>query len=386
MLLKHNGSNLELYVFKLDNNTFEMIGEINQFTSLIWPDKFNGYSSFELNAPITHENKNLIKEGNVLWCGRDNACIIEIVQSDINDDGQKTYKAKGRTLEMLLTTRIIWGTYRCLDKFSSTAMYEIVNEQCVNPSNSYRKIPFLECADDELFGKKVSFQKTGGEVYDALLNICSDAELGFAILFRPKEKKLIFKVLKGTDRTVGQIVSEGASLVIFSTDLEDIMKSSYYANSQDVKTTAYVVGEGEGADRVSVISGEGMVSGFLRKELYVDARDLQSEVQKSDGTVEALSQDEYNSILNDRGNEKLAECVRVESFEATMRTVGNNQYTYDKDYFKGDKVIIQDTDLGVQVAANITEITENYGQEYELIITYGYSYPTLLQKIKQQIL
>src|SRR5690554_3984403 len=118
MLLK----NIEIYVFKLDNNgVFDAIGEINQFTSLIWPDKFNGYATFELWAPITPENKILIKEGNILWCGGDNAAIIEIIQSSIDANGKKSYKIKGRTLEMYLTTRIIWGTYDCYNKFSSTA-------------------------------------------------------------------------------------------------------------------------------------------------------------------------------------------------------------------------------------------------------------------------
>ena len=178
MLLK----SLDIFVYKLDNDgTFDSIGQINKFTSLIWPDKFNGYATFELNAPVTPENKSLIKKGNILWCGGDNACIIEIIQSEMNEEGQKTYKVKGRTLEALLTTRIIWDTYNCMSKNASTAMYELVNKHCANPSDSYRKIPFLECAEDEKIGKIISFQKTGGEVYDAIESIASDAELGFDI-------------------------------------------------------------------------------------------------------------------------------------------------------------------------------------------------------------
>ena len=63
----------------------------------------------------------------------------------------------------------------------------------------------------------------------------------------------------------------------------------------------------------------------------------------------------------------------------------NIQYKYGIDYNKGDKVIIQDTELGVQVIGKVTEISENYDDEYELIITFGYSYPTLIQKVKRQI-
>lgn len=383
MLLK----SLDIYVYKLDNDgTFVSIGEINKYTSLIWPDKYNGYTSFELNAPVTPENRNLIKEGNIVWCGGDNACIIEIIHSDKNENGQKIYKVKGRTLEMLLTTRIIWGTYNCVNKHSSTAMYEIVDKQCVNPSDSYRKIPFLECAEDEQLGKIISFQKTGGEVYDAVEGIATDAELGFDVLFRPREKKLIFKVIEGVDRTVLPTSGDASNLVIFSTDLEDILSSSYYINDQDVKTLAYVAGEGAGAERVHIISGNAATKGFLRRELYVDARDLQSEVVNDNGSIDKINEDDYRNMLNDRGTEKLAECIVTESFEAKMRIMGNIQYKYGIDYDKGDKVIIQDEELGVQVIGKVTEVSENYDDEYELIVTFGYSYPTLIQKVKRQIL
>lgn len=372
---------VEVHVFKLDNDTFEAIGQVNEFTSLIWPDKFNGYATFELNAPVNEENNALIKEGNIVWCGGDNAAIIELIWSDMNEDGQKVYKAKGRTLEMFLTTRIIWGTYICTNKPSSTAMYEIVNAQCVNPSIQSRKIPFLECAPDDVFGKNVSLQKTGGEVYDAIQNIATDAELGFSVLFKPTERKLVFKVFQGADRT-----ASSSSMVVFSTDLDDILSSSYYMNNQDVKNVAYIAGEDSGSDRVQTFTGDLASSGFLRREIYVDARDLQSEVINEDGTMTTISTEDYNEMLVVRGNEKLSECIIFESFEAKMRVIGDIRYTYGVDYFKGDKVIVRDTDLGVQVFATVSEVTKSFDDRYSLDITFGFSYPTLFQKIKRQVL
>lgn len=381
MLLK----DIEIHVYKLDNDTFDALGQINQFTSLIWPDKFNGYTTFELNAPLTDENKTLIKKGNVIWCGGDNAAVIEIIESKMDENGQKAYKVKGRTLEMLLTTRIIWGTYLGQGKYSSTAMYEIVDSQCVNPAQTNRKIPFLECAEDEQLGRKISFQKTGGEVYDSLINIATESDLGFSILFRPRQKKLIFKVNQGVDRTTMLQSNQGSPLVVFSTELDDILSSSYYTNDQDVKSTAYVAGEGEGSERKYIVSGDNASPGFLRRELYVDARDLQSEVYNEDGSYTTINEEEYRDMLNDRGKEKLAEFTVTESFEAKMRVVGDIQYRYGVDYFKGDKVLVQDVELGIQVVAIISEVSENYDDEYELMITFGYEYPTLIQKIKKRM-
>lgn len=373
---------IQILVFKVDNNTFENIGEVNQYNSLIWSDKFNGYASFELWAPITEENSEYFKKGNILWCGGDNAAVIEIVKSTIDDKGTKTFNVKGRTLEMLLTTRIIWGTYNASNKYASTIMYDIVKQNCINPTNANRKIPYLECAEDKQFGGKISIQKTGGEVYDALTTIASNKDLGFNVLFRPKEKKLIFEVVAGVDRTIEQ---NEVDPVEFSTDLEDILSSSYYTNNQDEKNVAFIQGEGEGASRISQISGNNELEGFNRKELYVDARDIQSEFANEDGTTTTLTPEEYDAALVNRGNDKLAECKTTETFEAQIRVFGDVQYEFGVDYNKGDKVTIRDKQLGVVVSARITEVEEDFDDEYALVLTFGYSYPTLMQKVKQQI-
>lgn len=373
---------IQMLVFKVDDNTFENIGEVNQYDSLIWPDKFNGYASFELWAPITEENSEYFKKGNILWCGGDNAAKVEIVKSTIDDKGNKTFNVKGRTLEVVLTTRIIWGTYNASNKYASTAMYEIVNQNCVNPTNAKRKIPYLECAEDKQFGGKMSVQKTGGDVYDSLTTIAGSKDLGFNVLFRPKEKKLIFEVVAGVDRTIEQNIVDP---VEFSTDLEDILSSSYYTNDQDEKNVAFVQGEGDGASRVSQISGNNELEGFDRKELYVDARDLQSETVNEDGSTTSLTPDEYKAALVNRGDDKLSECEVTETFEAQIRVFGDVQYEFGKDYQKGDKVTVRDRQLNVVVSARITEVEEDFDDEYALVLTFGYSYPTIMQKVKQQI-
>lgn len=373
---------IQILVFEVNDTTFDSIGEVNQYESLIWPDKFNGYASFELWAPITEENSEYFKKGNILWCGGDNAAVVEIVKSEIDENGTKTYNVKGRTLEMLLTTRIIWGTYNAVNKDTSTAMYEIVNQNCVNPSNDNRKIPYLKLAEDLKFGGKITYQKTGGEVYDSLSTIASTYDLGFSVLFRPKTKELIFEVVEGVDRTVEQSVNDP---VEFSTELEDLLSSSYYTNDQDIKNVAFVQGEGSGSSRKSVTSGEANSKGFGRRELYVDARDLQSTSVDENGEEQNLSPAEYTQVLTQRGDDKLSECKTTETFEAQIRVFGDVQYEFGKDYRKGDKVTVRDRQLNVVVSARITEVEEDFDDEYALALTFGYSYPTIMQKVKQQI-
>ena len=132
-------------------------------------------------------------------------------------------------------------------------------------------------------------------------------------------------------------------------------------------------------------SGKNNLTGGDRKELYVDARDLQSNGTDENGHPIELTPNQYKQVLWNRGNDKLSECITTETFEAKIRVIGDVQYQFNKDFFKGDKVTIRDNQLGVMISARITEVEEDFGEEYNLVLTFGYSYPTILQKIKRKL-
>lgn len=374
---------IQITVFQITNTIFEPIGDLSQFTSIILPDAFNGYGNFELWAPIMDDNSELLKKGNILWTGGENAYIIEIVKSTVDNKGEKSYNVKGRSLERFLCDRIIWGGYTKTG-YASTIMYDIVDKNCINPTNSKRKLPWLVNATDLQLGNQISqYQKTGGEVYDALINLATDSDIGFSIIFDPRNKQLIFEVRAGVDRTIDN--TSGNDPVVFSTDLEDILSSSYYSNNEDEKTMCLVQGKDSGSSRKSETVGAVDGTGYNRRELYVDARDLQSEVYNEDGTTTSLTDAQYRATLIQRGKEKLAEHVTTETFDAQIRQFGDIQYEFGVDYVKGDKVTVIDKQLMIQVSARITSVEEDFSDEYALILTFGYSYPTILSKVKRAI-
>lgn len=375
---------IQITVFQVDDTTFEALGDVSQYTSLLWPDAYNGFAQFEMWAPITEDNAALLKKNNIIWCGGENAAVIEIIKATVDDNGEKIYDIKGRTLEKFLTDRMIWGMYT-KSGYASTIMYDMVDKNMINPTNANRKIPYLVNAEDKKVGNYIAqYQKTGGSVYDACYQMAGESDIGFSVVFDPHNKQLVFEVRKGADRT--QDNKEGNDPVVFSTELEDILSSEYYANIQDEKNVALVQGEDTGAARKSVVVGQSEAKGFARKELYVDARDLQSEVFHDDGTSTPLTPAEYNEVLTQRGLEKLSDCEIIETFEAQIRQFGDIQYEFGVDYVKGDKVTVIDEQLGVIVSARITNVEEQYDEEYNLVLTFGYSYPTLLQRVKFSVL
>ena len=197
-------------------------------------------------------------------------------------------------------------------------------------------------------------------VGDNLIALCSPDNLGFRLRLELPNKRMVFKVYKGTDRTINQ--TEVAPC-LFSYIFENMLESEYNLNTQDSRNVALVAGEGEGIERTYTTVGE--VSGKSRKEIFVDARDLQ--------------------VLKQRGSEKLAECRRVESFDGTINTQGNIRYGVD--YFLGDKVTVFDSQLGIQLDAIITEAEHSYSSKGEsLNLTFGFGPLTLTQKLKVRMM
>lgn len=368
---------LQIIVFKVDNETFEQVGLVNQFTSLMWPTSFRGYGQFNLTCPVNDETRGLMKEGYWIWCdGSKQAGIIETVRAENDDDGTFMYEVSGFTLEYLLTTRIVWGTYNANNIDVSTAARQIVSQACINPSDSKRKLSYLQLGEDPVVGGKITKQQTGSEVYSVLDEMLSDVGLGFNIVFDPAKQSLTFDIMQGVDRSISQNVND---IVVLSTDMEDILTSAYEVSIQDEKTIAFVQGEDSGSNRKSATAGDEKKVGFDRKEMYVDARDLQS-----DSTSGAsMTDSEYTKAMKQRGLEKLSDFVRTESFESSLRVFGNTQYKFGVDYFVGDTVTMQDTRLGVQVDAVISEAEEDYDDSYALSLTVGYSNLTVLQKIQR---
>lgn len=377
-MLLTDGTRLIVFNVATDG-TFENIGEVNQYESMIWGTTYVGCANFELWAPLTEENAALLREGNVLWRGGNDAAIIEIVKQSVDDDGALKLDIKGRTLESLLRRRIVWGTYNSVStKAASTIMHEIVKQHCIEPADPKRKIPFLVASDDVGLGKAMAKQQTGGEVYDALVEIADDAGLGFDVTFDPRNKKMEFVVTNGVDRTMSR---GGDGMVVLSTDLDDIIGSEYYANSQDQKGVALVEGEGDGQDRKFRTVGASSSAGFERREMFVDARDIISNTVDENGDPITLTESEYNEALDQRGGERLAEYKRAETFTATVRSVGATQYRFGVDYNKGDVVTVIDKRLNIQVDARVVGAEESIDEQYELSVTFGFEYPTIAKKI-----
>ena len=120
-------------------------------------------------------------------------------------------------------------------------------------------------------------------------------------------------------------------------------------------------------------------TGLSRRELWVDARDIQS--GEGEG---ALSPEEYKAARETRGREKLAECQLVQNFAAQVRTM-DPTFEYGRDYKLGDKITVSDRRLGVTVGAVVTAAEYTVSRDGRgLSLTLGYSQPTIYEKLARK--
>lgn len=325
---------MDLYIYNPD---IELQGVIDGYSSLRWRRRFFEPGEWELHAPASPKNIALLQEDNIIHrLDRDEAGIIEGIKIATPEGGTgDEITATGRMGSSMLDRRIITPTIN----FSGTvedAMRKLVSDNAITA----RAIPHLILGAAAGLTPTCTFQAT----YKTVLSVCESlgraAPLGFRVRLDVPNKHWIFEVYNGVDRSVGQTERPQ---VVFCAENDNIDKPEYTRDSTGYANYAIVGGEGDGAARVVVEVDQ--VNGALRRELWVDAKDL----QKGD-----LTDDQYKAQLRQRGVEKLAEAVRSESFSADAVDTGNYKYLTDWDL--GD--IVSFEKWGIRLDERITEVEE----------------------------
>lgn len=123
-----------------------------------------------------------------------------------------------------------------------------------------------------------------------------------------------------------------------------------------------------------------IASGFGRRELYVDARDLQSDSDPE----KPLTPEEYKQLLETRGLEKLIENQLVQTFDAVVRVL-DPTYVYGNDFQLGDKITVTDDRLGITADAIVQAVRRSVGEDgVGMELTLGYDAPTIYEILKRK--
>ena len=89
-------------------------------------------------------------------------------------------------------------------------------------------------------------------------------------------------------------------------------------------------------------------------------------------------------MLIQRGKENLKDHIVFVSYDSTV-TNENKKYKYGVDFKNGDFVTIVDNELGMEVDAQITEITKSREGSREILdITFGYRRVQMNERLRRK--
>lgn len=346
-------------IIRFFNKDLEFIGEVDDFTSFIFERKWFTYSNFQL--VVENFDKELFQTGNYIVVNNDPYRSGQIYSINTVDE---TVTIKGFGIGFWFTNRITFppngrDNYTT-NSYAEDIFYNVVYVNAINAEDPKRNFEDLYIKTSQSRGEKIAFETRYKILSDELETIAKTSRLGWNIKFDYKNKKFVFEGLEGVDRTVSQ---QDNPPIIFSKRYDNITESEYIKDVSEYKNCAIVAGQGEGAEREIVIVNNNL-SGQDRKELFVDARDIE------DGTN-----------LADRGKSKLAESTIIESFEATIDTE-----SYRVEWDLGDFVTILDDEIGVVSDTQIVEVIETY-EDGVLTIepTFGEAVSQFGDKFRQAI-
>lgn len=321
------------------------------FQSVIWVERFNGAGDFQLDMPVRISALSELKIGRYLW-KRDTKTqmIIECVEIKTDFDEGSKLTVTGRSLESILDRRIIWKQTILSGNFQN-GIKRLLNENVISPSDSSRKIPnfvFKTSEDPKITGLKFDeeVQFFGENLYDTIYSLCEEKNIGFDVF--PTENGFEFELKAGIDRSYDQSV---LPWVVFSPSYDNMLSSNYINSYINFKTIALVGGEGEGSDKktTTAIDDDGVGSGLTRREMYVSASYVSSNVP--DGYE--ITPSSYLDQIRYQGRIALRETKYTTAFDGEISI--DIQYVYGKDFYLGDVVQIEN-EYDVSAKSRITEI------------------------------
>lgn len=358
---------MQFIVFDKDLQT---MGAIQVFNTLLWYRRYYSPGIFELHVPA--EYFDLINKGRYLYRNdRTELGVIREVNFARGEKGGKTAYCKGYFAEHLLNNNVIYPV------FSGTGTPEVlartvVDRYIINPSDASRRVGHVYLGEALGGGTSITLQNTGDHVGDRLYDVLKTQEMSQRLVFDYLKNTLTYEVWKGLDRTDTQNVNSWA---IFSDSFCNIKNAQYDRDESDCKNVAYVAGEGEGFERVVVEVDIRQSPSEERRELWVDARDLQ---QTSENV--SYTDAQYRDLLFQRGLEKLADYALIEKVDSDVDPAAN--LIYGEDFDLGDLCTYRYSDVNIECSKRITEIQEVLeGSRRTLSVIFGNDSATDFKKI-----
>lgn len=329
--------------------------------------QYYGCGEFEVYAQANQRNLASLKIGNYVKIPQHpHLWIIEKIEITNDEDRGLMISATGRQAKAILAKRII-NTQTQLASDLQTAVLALVNKHIGESAGSSRRISWL-LTEQGAVSQSIDETQVSHE------NLLTFTESLLQTYGCGAEMKLDgtsfkYRVFEGADQT---------ETVIFSQMFDNLLDSKYSIDESNYRNFVLVGGQGEGAERITdSISSETVANPIDRCEAFVDAKDISSKYTDANGQEKELDLTSsaglatYKLWLRERGKQALAGLTRIEAFDGTIDTT-NSLYEFEKDFYLGDRVTVQDSRMGVFITPRVLKYTVNQtADEHSEAVEYG---------------
>ncbi|NCD00411.1 MAG: hypothetical protein EOL95_12030, partial [Bacteroidia bacterium] len=303
------------------DSNFNLVGELDNYTSYEISRKWGLAGSFRLIAPFNDTNKEFLQADNIIFTELNKGYIISSVQY-VEGANEKLIQCLGKSLDGILDRRItVADTYAAQPK--ETIIKGLIDTNIISATDTDRNISILGLGADLARGTNIDFVTDRKNLLAEIETICINKDISLTTEIDLSNKKILIDVTEGLDRTYGNGVNPQA---IFSREFDNLKSSSYTRSNINKVNVAYVgsteVGTATGIDRFEGVTAAGELSEQQTGEIYIA----------------------------ERKGETSIEC----------EVVTTSNLVYGVDYDLGDIVTIKNTDWGVSVDTRIIEVSEIY--------------------------
>ncbi len=352
-----------LRVYERSGSTLMLKAVIDAYEAIEWTRRWRAPGSWQAVISRYATGAEELREGRYVSLprrGQHLVGIIESIEGQMTDEGEisESWTIAGRDLGAILQDRVCLhgvstgtGYDEQIDVVGETAMRHYVDVNAVNPTDPDRAIPGLDLMlVDQGRGATVQVRARFQGLLEILESTALQSGLGWGILWSPETGELLFDALEGTDRSAE---------VLLSPRLGNCLIAGYRACLSDAPTLAIVAGQGEAELREIVEVGT--ATGWDRREVFVDARDLDA-----------------TDALIARGGEKLAEVGETTTLE--VEYLPTPTYRYMTDFDLGDIVSAEYPGVAT-MQARIVTVTEQYPSG-RIVLGLGKEWPDLISLLR----
>lgn len=355
---------MELYTV---DSTFLLQDVIDEFTSLIWTERYTEAGDVNLVLPATPKSMALLPEGRFL--GLKGSKEVMMIETQLVEDG--VLKVSGKSLLEVLKQRFFRtsNSHKVTDGDVSTTspigaiIGDLVRLMCIDGpyvsgtsptgiDGPKQKIPNLTLGSIDNAGITYTLPLPFGELYAMVVGLANTYLMGLSLYLESADVSgysLKFKVYRGLDRTSTQTDN---SLVRFAPSLDSLRQLKELRSLSGYKNVAYVFSSA--VDTFMELNPPGVAYampadadalGFDRRVLVVTSSDVTAEMIDANPVI-------MQNLLNAEARNALANNNFIRAVDGEV--VPQSEFQYGTHYNMGDVIEL----VGLSGLAQKARITE----------------------------